>query len=135
MLNRVMLIGHLGADPTVKHTSSGSAVADLRLATTRKLKDRDGAAKEDTQWHRVVAWGKLAEICGEHLRKGRQIYVEGRLQTRKWRAKDGSYRYSTEVVGDEIKFLGGGKRDQDDQAPAGDDAAPPSPSDDSDLPF
>jgi single-strand DNA-binding protein len=108
MINKVILIGNLGADPELRYTSGGSAVADLRLATSRKWTAKDGTSKEETEWHRVVVWGKQAETCKEYLSKGRQVYVEGRLQTRQWEDRDGNKRYTTEVVAENVKFLGGG---------------------------
>lgn len=105
-INKVILIGNLGADPEVRYTASGQAVANMRLATTEKYKDRDGNLQEKTEWHRVVAWGKQAELARDYLRRGRQIYVEGSLQTREYTDKDGIKRYSTEVRSNQIVFLG-----------------------------
>jgi single-strand DNA-binding protein len=105
-LNKVQLIGNLGADPEVRFTQGGVAVANLRIATTEKWKDKNsGELKEQTEWHRVVVFGKLAELCREYLAKGRSIYVEGRLQTRSWDDKDGNKRYTTEVQAQTIQFL------------------------------
>ena len=98
-LNKVMLIGNLGADPEIRHTPSGQSVATLRMATNEVWKDREGTKQERTEWHRVVAWGRLAEIAREYLSKGRQIYVEGRLQTRQWQDQQGQTRYTTEIIG------------------------------------
>jgi single-strand DNA-binding protein len=107
-LNKVMLIGNLGADPEVRYTTGGSAIANLRLATAESWRDKEsGEQQERTEWHRVVFFGRLAEIAGEYLKKGSQIYVEGRLQTRKWQDKDGADRYSTEIVANEMQMLGG----------------------------
>ena len=107
-VNKVILIGHLGADPELRYTQSGTEVANLRIATNESYMDKaSGQPVERTEWHRVVAWSKLAEIVGQYLTKGRQIYVEGRLQTRKWTDKEGSDRYSTEIRADEIVMLGG----------------------------
>ncbi len=107
-LNKVMLIGNLGADPEIRYTTGGSAIANLRLATAESWRDKEtGEQQERTEWHRVVFFGRLAEIAGEYLKKGSQIYVEGRLQTRKWQDKDGSDRYSTEIVANEMQMLGG----------------------------
>ena len=108
-INKVILIGNLGADPELRYTSGGQAVTELRLATTRSWTGKDGKRQEDTQWHRVVVWGKQAEHCKEYLSKGRQCYVEGRLQTRQWEDRDGNKRYTTEVVAETVQFLGGGK--------------------------
>jgi len=107
-VNKVILIGNLGSDPEVRYTASNEAVATLRLATNEVWTDRDGKRQERTEWHRVVAWGRLAEICKEHLSKGRQIYVEGSLQTREWQDKDNNKRFTTEIKAHVIQFLGGG---------------------------
>lgn len=111
-LNKVILIGNLGADPELRHTTSGQAVANLRLATTRSWKP-EGASerKEETTWHGVVVWGKQAESCAEYLRKGRQICVEGRLTEKEWTDKDGNKRKQIEVVAENVIFLGGGGKD------------------------
>jgi len=106
-LNKVMLIGHLGADPEMRYTPNGQAVASLRVATSETWNDREGGKQERTEWHRVVVWGKLAELCNNYLRKGRQAYFEGRLQTRQWEDRDGNKRYTTEIVARDIGFLGG----------------------------
>lgn len=107
-VNKVILIGNLGADPELRYTSGGQAVADLRLATTSSWTGKDGKRQEATEWHRVVVWGKQAEHCKEYLSKGRQCYIEGRLQTRQWEDRDGNKRYTTEVVATVVQFLGGG---------------------------
>ena len=99
MINKVILIGNLGADPEMRFTQSGTAVANFRIATSERFKDQSGEWQERTEWHRVVFFGRIAEVCGEYLTKGRQIYVEGRLQTRSWEDKDGVTRYTTEVGG------------------------------------
>ena len=106
-VNKVILIGNLGRDPEVRYMPSGDAVATLNLATTEKWKDKSGEAQEQTEWHRISFFGRQAEICGEYLRKGSSIYVEGRLQTRKWTDKEGVERYSTEIRGDRMQMLGG----------------------------
>lgn len=109
-INKVILIGNLGKDPEVRYTSGGSAVANLRIATTESWKDKQtGEKKEATEWHSVVLFGKLGEIAGEYLRKGRTVYIEGRLQTRKYQDKEGVERYSTEIVGSDMQMLGGGE--------------------------
>lgn len=107
-VNKVILVGHLGADPEVKAISSGNTVARLSLATSESWKDREGQRQERTEWHRIVLWGKQAELAGKYLTKGRQIYVEGRLQTRSWEDPQGQKRYTTEIVANAIQFLGGG---------------------------
>lgn len=101
-LNKAMIIGHLGRDPEMRYTQDGSPVANFSVATTEKYKD-----KENTEWHKVVAFGKLAEICGQYLQKGKQVYVEGRLQTRKYTGKDGVEKYSTEIIATSMQMLGG----------------------------
>src|SRR5690606_37079644 len=107
-VNKVILVGHLGADPEVRFTPSGQAVANFRMATSETWTDRaSGQRQERTEWHRIVVWGKLGELCGEYLRKGRQCYVEGRLQTREWQDRDGQKRYTTEIVANQVVFLGG----------------------------
>lgn len=105
-LNKVILIGNLGADPEVRSTSNGSRVATLSLATGRQWKNQSGEKQEKTEWHSVVFFGRQAEIAGEYLKKGRQVYVEGRLQTRKWQDKEGQDRYTTEIVADRMQMLG-----------------------------
>ena len=107
-VNKVILIGNLGADPETRAMPSGASVANLRIATTENWKDRtSGENQERTEWHRVVMFGKLAEIASEYLRKGSQVYIEGSLRTRKWQDKQGNERYSTEIVGNEMQMLGG----------------------------
>jgi single-strand DNA-binding protein len=107
-INKVILVGHLGQDPEVKYMPSGSAVANVSIATTESWKDKNTGEKQDrTEWHRVVFFARLAEIVGEYLRKGSQVYVEGRLQTRKWQDKSGQDRYTTEIIASEMQMLGG----------------------------
>jgi len=106
-VNKVILVGNLGRDAEVRYTPGGAAVATLSLATTEVFKDKDGQRQEQTEWHRVVLWGKTAETLSEYLRKGKQIYVEGRLQTRSWDDKEGKKRYTTEIRGDRVVLLGG----------------------------
>ncbi len=111
-VNKVILLGNLGADPEIRFTPGGQAVANFRMATTDSWADKNsGQRQERTEWHRVVVWGKLAELCGEYLKKGRQCYVEGRMQTREWQDKDGQKRFTTEVVASQVVFLGGGGRE------------------------
>jgi len=106
-INKVILIGRLGSDPEVRYTPSGVAVANFNIATSEEWKDKDsGEKKERTEWHRIVVWRRLGEICGEYLSKGRQVYVEGRLQTRDWEDRDGNKRYTTEIVATDVQFLG-----------------------------
>jgi single-strand DNA-binding protein len=107
-VNKVILIGNLGRDPEVRYTPSGSAVCNVSLATTRQWKSKDtGDKQEETEWHRVVFYDRLAEIAGEYLKKGRSIYVQGRLKTRKWQDKDGAEKYTTEIIAEEMQMLGG----------------------------
>jgi single-strand DNA-binding protein len=107
-VNKVILIGNLGADPEVRFTPGGQAVANFRVATNESWTDKNQQKQERTEWHRIVVWGKLAELCGEYLKKGRQAYIEGRLQTREWTDKEGKKNYTTEVVANQVQFLGGG---------------------------
>lgn len=107
-LNKVMLIGHLGSDPELRYTQGGQPVANFNLATNDRWTDKGGQTQERTEWHKVVVWGKMAETCEKYLKKGRQAYIEGRLQTRDWEDKDGNKRYTTEVVATTVQFLGGG---------------------------
>jgi single-strand DNA-binding protein len=107
-VNKVILLGNLGRDPEVRYTPNGSAVCNLRIATTRNWKNRDsGERQEETEWHSVVLYDRQAEIAGEYLKKGRPVYIEGRLKTRKWQDKDGHDRYTTEIVADSMQLLGG----------------------------
>jgi len=107
-VNKVILVGNLGADPEVRYLPSGDALANIRLATTDRYKDKtSGEMKEATEWHRVVFFGRLAEIVSEYLKKGSSVYLEGRIRTRKWQAQDGTDRYSTEIVAEQMQMLGG----------------------------
>lgn len=106
-LNKVLLIGNLGKDPELKYTPSGVAVATFSIATSESWKDQEGNQQEKTEWHNIVAWRKLAEICGEYLKKGKKVYIEGKLQTRNYE-KDGIKRYVTEIVADQLIMLDGG---------------------------
>ncbi|GJM04531.1 MAG: single-stranded DNA-binding protein [marine bacterium B5-7] len=151
-VNKVILVGNLGNDPDIRYTAGGAAVANISLATAESWKDKNsGEQQERTEWHRIVFFGRLAEIVGEYLRKGSQVYVEGRLQTRKWQDKEGHDRYTTEIVANEMQMLGsksGGSANYEsapqstqnqNYAPAESQAAPASPtaSDDfdDDIPF
>jgi len=106
-VNKVILIGNLGADPESRTSQSGNTVANLRIATTERQRDREGNWSDHTEWHRVVCFGRTADNVVRYLKKGRQIYVEGRIQTRKWQDRDGNDRYTTEIVANDIRFLGG----------------------------
>ncbi len=132
-VNKVILLGNLGKDPEVRFTPSGQAVCNFSIATNESWTDKSGQKQERTEWHRIVVWGKMGELCGEYLKKGRQAFVEGRLQTREWTDKEGKKNYSTEVVANNVQFIGardgaggGGARPQ---APQNDYGSPP-PSDD-----
>lgn len=105
-INKVILVGRLGADPEMKSVGSGQTVTRLNIATSESWTDKTGHKQEKTEWHRITVWGKLAEICGKHLAKGRQVYVEGKLQTRSWEDQQGQKKYSTEVVANTVQFLG-----------------------------
>ena len=107
-VNKVIVIGRLGADPEVKTIAGGNTVARLSIATSENWTDKQGQKQERTEWHRVVVWGKLAELCGKYLSKGRQAYIEGRLQTRSWEDQSGQKKYTTEIVANTVQFLGGG---------------------------
>jgi single-strand DNA-binding protein len=140
-VNKAILVGNLGRDAEMRFTAGGTPVATVSLATTEKWKDRDGQMKEDTQWHRIVIWGKTAESLHEYLTKGKQIYVEGRIQTREWTDKEGKPARTTEIRADRIVLLGGGggprpPRDrfaESHDAPA--DAGPVDAPQDDDIPF
>lgn len=147
MVNKVILIGNLGRDPEIRTTTSGQHVATLNLATNRKWTGRDGQRQEETEWHRVVVWGRQAEIAGQYLTKGRRIYVEGRIQTRSWDDKQtGEKRYTTEIVCENFQMLGG-RGDSDGfgggqgggPSPSGSDSGDfgggPQGPDDDDIPF
>jgi len=106
-VNKVIIVGRLGKDPEVRYTPSGAAVANFTVATSEEWKDRDtGEKQERTEWHRIVAWRRLGEICGEYLHKGKEVYIEGRLQTRSWEDRDGNTRYITEIVAQNMQMLG-----------------------------
>ena len=119
-INKVILVGNLGNDPDIRYTAGGAAVANISVATTDSWKDKETGEQQDrTEWHRVVFFARLAEVVGEYLRKGSQVYIEGRLQTRKWQDKSGNDRYSTEIVANEMQMLGGrgGGGQSNEQAP------------------
>lgn len=120
-INKVILVGRLGADPDKKNTSTGQTVTKLNVATSENWVNKEGTRQEKTEWHRIVVWGKLAETCAQHLSKGRQIYIEGRLQTRGWETDKGEKRFSTEVVANQVLFLGSASeaKSKDDQKKSG----------------
>ena len=105
MINKAILIGNLGADPEIRYTQNGTAVATFNVATTERWKNKEGGMEERTEWHRIVAWRQLAEICGNYLHKGSKVYIEGSIQTRQWEDRDGNKRYTTEIVAREMKML------------------------------
>ena len=134
-VNKAIILGNLGRDPELRHTPAGKAVATLRIATNEVWTDQSGERQERTEWHTVVVWGRQAENCNQYLKKGRSVYIEGRLSTRKWQDKDGKDRYSTEIVADRVQFIGGGTgggggRDFEDQS-----LEPPPPGGNDDIPF
>lgn len=138
-VNKIILVGRLGKDPEIRYTQSGAGVTNFNLATSENWTDREGQKQERTEWHRVVVWGKMAEVCSQYLQKGRQVYVEGRLQTRQWDDKDGNKRYTTEVVANTVQFLdkAGSAQESSDQSMG---APIPAPSNDNagmdeDIPF
>ncbi len=138
-VNKVILVGRLGQDPEIRYTTNGTAVANFSVATSENWTNKEGQKEERTEWHRVVAWARLAELCGEYLSKGRQVYVEGRLQTRSYQDRDGNKRYITEIRADTVQFLDSrGPRDTQAHVEAGEVASPsddfPPPSEE-DVPF
>jgi len=110
-VNKVILVGNLGKDPELRYTASGTAVATFSLATSERYKDRDGTQQEKTEWHNIVAWRQLAEICGKYLHKGKQVFIEGKIQTRSYDDRDGNKRYITEIVADQMQMLGRARED------------------------
>jgi single-strand DNA-binding protein len=140
-INKVILVGNLGTDPDIRTSPNGSVIANLRLATGEAWKDQQGQLQERTEWHRIVMFGRTAEIARDYLRKGSKLYCEGRLQTRKWQDKDGRDQYTTEIVAQEFQMLDGKPADSAPRAPAPQAAAPgpsPGPADipyDDDIPF
>jgi single-strand DNA-binding protein len=109
-VNIIIILGSLGKDPEIRYTTTGTAVASFSVATSDKFKNRSGEWEEKTEWHNVTLWGRQAEIAGEYLAKGKQVHIVGRLQTRKWQDKDGKDRYTTEIVGDKMQFIGSGSK-------------------------
>ena len=124
-VNKVILVGNLGSDPELRSTPSGTSVCEFRLATNESWKGKDGQSQDRTEWHRIVVWGRLGENCSKFLSKGRQVFLEGRLQTRSWEDKEGNKRYTTEIVARDVQFLGsgggGGQRGGDGPPPPTDD--------------
>ncbi len=146
-VNKVILIGNLGKDPEIRYTQSGTAVANFTVATTESWGGKDGQERQEkTEWHNIVAWARLAEICNQYLAKGRQVYIEGRIQTRKWEDRDGNTRYTTEIVARDMQMLGsrgdsdfsgggGGGGDMSDAPPSGPAPGPDAGVSDDDIPF
>lgn len=132
-VNKAILLGNLGRDPELRHTQGGKAVATLRIATNDVWTDASGERQERTEWHTVVVWGRQAENCNQYLKKGRTVYVEGRLQTRKWQDKEGKDRYTTEIVADRVQFIGGGQGGGSSYEDA--QLEPPPPGGGDDIPF
>jgi len=144
-VNKVILVGNLGSDPQVRYTPSGQAVANFNIATSERFNNKAGEKEERTEWHRIVAWGKLAEICQQYLKKGKQVYIEGRLQTRQWEDQQGQKRQTTEIVAQNMQMLGrvgdfaggggGGGSDFSPQDMGDNEPAPQTAGTDDDLPF
>jgi len=139
-VNKVILIGNLGKDPELRYTPGGQAVGSFSLATSEKWRDKDGNPQDKTEWHNIVVWGRQAEIAKEYLAKGRQVYIEGRIQTRSWEDKDGNKRYTTEIVAQRLQFLGSRDQAETTAEPAQGSGKPPAmeeevSGDDDDLPF
>jgi len=138
-VNKVILVGRLGKDPEVKYTQSGTAIARFSLATDEVWKDQSGEKQQKTEWHSIVAWNKLAEICGQYLAKGRLVYIEGRLQTRNWEDKDGNKRTTTEIRADNMVMLGGkpeeGRQERSAAAASPSDSHGDTEITDNDIPF
>ncbi len=142
-VNKAIILGNLGADPEVRHTKAGTCVATISVATSRSYKNSEGEKIENTQWHRIVFWAKLAEIVEKYLRKGASVYVEGRIETRKWKDKEGVDRYTTEIVAEQMNMIG--KKDSNapphpgeeaiEEPKENEDTAPPTGAEEDDLPF
>lgn len=110
-INKAIIIGNLGADPEIRYTPSGTAVANFSVATREQWNNKDGEKEERTEWHRIVAWARLGEICGEYLKKGSPVYIEGRIQTRSWEDREGNKRYTTEIIAQNMQMLGSARRE------------------------
>ena len=143
-VNKAILVGNLGSDPEIRSTGGGTPVANFTMATNESFKGRDGERNDRTEWHRIVAFGKLAEICGQYLKKGKQIYIEGRIQTRQWEDRSGNKRYTTEIICNQMVMLGRAgdapfpSKSEDDPMEVSGENTSPAPSaadDDDDLPF
>jgi len=140
-VNKVIIVGRLGSDPEIRYTQQGVAVTNFNLATSENWVDKGGQKQERTEWHRIVVWGKMAETCSQYLAKGRQVYVEGRLQTRQWEDKEGGKRYTTEIIANTVQFLDRGTGSERStnlpasEAPMLPESTPPDVSMDADIPF
>jgi single-strand DNA-binding protein len=137
-VNKAILIGRLGADPVKRYTSSGSPVVSFRIATSESWTNREGEREERTEWHQIVAWGKLADICDQYLNKGKMVYIEGRIQTREWEDRDGNRRWTTEIIANQMQMLSSRSEDSQRTESLGDiPPPPPEPMTDSDddIPF
>lgn len=139
-VNKVILLGNLGRDPEIRNLESGAKLASFSLATNRTFKGQDGKRVDETEWHNVVMWGNLAELAEKFLSKGRQVYIEGRIRTRQWEDKEGQKRYTTEIVGENMTFISGGREQRDEPPPPSDSEVPHASSDAGqqeadDLPF
>jgi len=133
-VNKVILIGRLGQNPEIRYTNSGAPVANFTIATSETWTNKEGKKDEKTEWHKIVAWGKLGELCGEYLSKGRRVYIEGKLQTRSWEGKDGNKRYVTEIIAGNVQFLDSPqKKGAETFENTGSQEQPPPPDDD--IPF
>ena len=130
-MNKAMIIGNLGSDPELRYTQNQTPVATFSVASTERWKDSDGNKQEHTEWHRVVVWKGLAEVCNEHLSKGSKVFIEGKLRTRKWEDQDGNIRYSTEIVARDLEMLGG-RQEETTSQPNEENVEPPMPDD---VPF
>ena len=136
MVNKVILIGRLGADPEIRYTPSGAEVATFRMATSESWTNKNGEKEERTEWHRIVAWRGLAKICGEYLNKGKLVYIEGRLRTRAWEDREGNKRSTTEIEATDMKMLGGaGEQKSKSKEAEGEYSSPPPQKDEEDIPF
>ena len=134
-VNKVILVGNLGDDPIVRFTKNGNAVASFSIATSEKWTGKDGEKHEKTEWHRIIAWNKLGEICGEYLSKGKQVYIEGKLQTRKWEDNDGNEKHTTEIVANNMTMLGQRGSSEGSGHQSSGSQTPPEDFEDDDIPF
>lgn len=134
-VNKAIILGNLGSDPELRSTPSGAQVCNFNVATNESWKDKDGEKHDRTEWHKIIVWGKVAENCQKYLSKGRQVYIEGRIQTRSWEDKEGVKRYTTEIVASKVDFIGGGNGGGGDRPPPPGDSDTPPQDMDADIPF